>query len=109
MLFVISSALVYAYKVYTPLEYKVSINVLSCILFTLLIYSLNIKDLYVSQMKTKKRFFILNIIHLVLEYYLSFYIPTIIFTHNLLSIVDMLTSHFNLKKYNKYFGGYEIL
>jgi len=109
MLFVISAALVYAYKVYTPLEYKININVLLFLLFTFLIYSLKNKDLYISQMINKFRFFTLNIILLILHYNLSFYIPTIIFTHILLATVDLLTNHFNLKQYNKYFGGYEVL
>ncbi len=109
MLFVISSALIYAYKVYAPLEYKVRINILLYLLFTFLIYFLEIKDLYISQMKTKNRFFVLNIIFLFLYYYLSFYIPTIIFGGKLLNTVHLLSNHFNLKKYNKYFGGYEVL
>lgn len=108
MLFVISAALVYAYKVYTPLEYKVSINVLLYLLFAFLIYSLKVKDLYISQMVNKIRFFFLNIVFFFLYYTLSSYIPTIIFTHILLAIVDLLTNHFNLKQYNKYFGGYEV-
>ncbi len=109
MLFVISSALIYAYKVYTPLEYKVSINILLYLLFTFLIYFLEIKDLYISQMKTKNRFFVLNIIFLFLYYNLSFYIPTIIFGGKLINTVHLLSNHFNLKQYNKYFGGYEVL
>jgi hypothetical protein len=108
MLFVISSALIYAYKVYTPFEYKARINVLMYLLFTFLVYSLEIKDLYISQMKTKNRFFILNIIFLFLYYYLSMYIPTIIFSGKLINTVHLLSNHFNLKQYNKYFGGYEI-
>ena len=109
MLFVISSALIYSYKVYTPSEYKVTINVLMYLLFTFLIYSLKIKDLYIAQMKTKKRFFILNIIFLFLYYNLSLYIPTIIFGGKLINTVHLLYNHFNLKQYNKYFGGYEVL
>ena len=109
MLFVISSALIYAYKVYTPFEYKIRINVLLHLLFTFLIYSLEIKDLYIAQMKTKNRFFIYFIIFLFLYYYLSFYIPTIIFGGKLINTVHLLSNHFNLKQYNKYFGGYEVL
>jgi hypothetical protein len=109
MLFVISSALIYAYKLYTPFEYKARINVLMYLLFTFLIYSLEIKDLYIAQMKTKKRFFVLNIIFLFLYYYLSMYVPTIIFSGKLINTVHLLSNHFNFKQYNKYFGGYEVL
>ena len=109
MLFVISSALIYSYKVYTPSEYKVTINVLMYLLFTFLIYSLEIKDLYIAQMKTKKRFFILNIIFLFFYYYLSIFVPTLIFSCKLINTVHILSNHFDIKQYNKYFGGYEVL
>jgi hypothetical protein len=109
MLFVLSSALIYAYKVYTPNEYKPIINVLMHLLFISIIHFFDIKDAYLTQMKNKKRFLPLHCFFAFPYYYLSFYTPTLIFFFKINDIAYVLNNHFNLKKYNKYFGGYEVL
>jgi len=109
MLFVLSSALVYAYKLYSPIEYKPIINVLMHLLFTSIIYFFDIKDAYLTQMKNKKRFLLLHCVFILPYYFLSFYTPTLIFFFKINDIAYVLNNHFNLKQYNKYFGGYEVL
>ena len=109
MLFVISSALIYAYKLYSPNEYKPIINVLMHLLFISIIYFFDIKDAYLAQMKNKKRFLSLHCVFILPYYFLSLYIPTLIFSFKIIDISYVLTNNFNLKKYNKYFGGYEVL
>jgi len=108
MLFVICSILIYLYKVYTPKEYKVFINVFSYLVFTLLIYFLDIKDNYISHMKSKNRFFLIELIFVSFVYILSQFIPTLIFSIKLIDTTFLLYIHFDLKKYNKYFNNYQV-
>jgi hypothetical protein len=106
MLFVLSSALVYAYKLYSPIEYKPIINVLMHLLFISIIHFFDIKDAYLTQMKNKKRFLPLHCVFVFPYYFLSFYTPTLIFSFKILDIAYVLTNHFNLKQYKV--CGYEI-
>lgn len=106
MLFVISSALIYAYKLYSPNEYKPIINVLMHLLFITIISFFDIKDAYIAQMKNKKRLLPLHCVFLLSYYFLSLYIPTLIFSFKIIDIAYVLTNHFNLKQYKV--CGYEI-
>jgi hypothetical protein len=108
MLFVLSSALIYSYQLYSPIEYKPIINVLMHVLFISIISFFDIKDAYLAQMKNKKRFLPLQCFFLLFYYYTSRYTPTLVFSFKILDIVHLLSNHFNIKKYNKYFGNYEI-
>jgi hypothetical protein len=108
MLFVLSSALIYAYQLYSPIEYKPIINVLMHLLFISIISFFDIKDAYLAQMKNKKRFLPLQCFFLLFYYYISHYTPTLVFSFKIIDIVHVLSNNFNIKKYNKYFGNYEI-
>lgn len=107
MFFVLTAAAIYYFKVYMPFD-KVIVSSLASLMLVLLLKFLQNEDTYISGMQKKTRFSILLLIIWLFYAFLSMYLPTVIFGISSVNITRVLCDHYKVKRWNRYFGGYEV-
>lgn len=107
MFFVLNAVAIYYFKVYMPFD-KVIVSSLTSMILMLLLKFLENEDSYISSMQKKTRFSALLFILWGIYTFIAMYLPTVMFGIISVNITRVLCDHYKVKRWNRYFRGYEV-